>query len=387
MTGSSLDGGAFLDVRSRLAFLGHAPAFTELLAVFSDRPGLTVLACDPLSGSSALLTAAVNVKPAAPGAPVVVVDAVSAFTGPDLAAMIASKSVAVLRPGSHAWWRGQEPEASAAGLRLNKELHALGIEPERFRSFAQSDSSLLLAAIDLTAALAAGPVTIVIDHLGPCLSGMRGGDGREALSLLRTGYQRHHDLDLVLVDYQGGPVVRSLSDPEHPMYRSGSTLHIGRMTPRGFMDGLDQFGAPTSTPAPLFPSALLGAAAELASGVPDYVWKIAELAPNELVEIDPIVAASAGWQRLRYLTAPSVATQWDLLRRLHPAAPALVAAMSAGQRPHSIPAAPKTRTDGLNRLRDLGVAWQPEPRRWAVSDPLLAAFARDHAPPWLHRVP
>lgn len=391
MTGSSLDGGAFLDVRSRLAFLGQADAWNELLAVFSDRPGLTVLACDPLSGSSALLTAAAHVKPSAPGAPVVFVDAASAFSTADLAAMIAAQSVAVLRPGSAAWWRGEEPPASAAGLQLNKELHALGVDPERFRSFAQSDSSLLLAAIDLAADLAGGPVTVVIDHLGPCVSGMRGGDGRETLSLLRTGYQRHHDLDLVLVDYQGGPVVRALADPEHPMYHAGSTLqiplmlHVARMTPQRFLAGLNQFGSPTSSPAPLFPAELLGAAAELANGVPAYIWKIAELAPTDLVEIDHVVAASAGWQQLRYLTAPSVASQWDLLRRLHPAAPALVAAMSAGQRPHSIPAAPKTRSDGLNRLRDLGIAWQPEPRRWAVSDPLLAAFAREHAPPWLHQ--
>jgi len=386
MTASNPRPSGFVDSRSRLAFLGHADSFSELLSVFSDRPGLTVLACDPLSGASALLTAAVNVKPSAPGAPVVVVDASRAFSSPDLAAMIAAQSVAVLRPGSAAWWRGEEPEASTAGLQLHKELHGLGMDPERFRSFAQKDSSLLLAALDLAASLAGGPLTVVIDHLGPCVSGMRGGDGREALSLLRTAYQRHRDLDLVVVDYQGGPVVRALADPEHPMYRAGSTLHIARMTPRGFMAALSQFGAPTSTPGPVFPAELLGAAAELAAGVPAYIWQIAELsnATPETPAEHLVAAANTGWQGLRYLTEPALATQWNLLQRVHPAARALIAAISSGRPPYSIPAAKKTSADGLNRLRDLGVAWQPEPRRWAVSDPLLAAFAREHAPPWLH---
>jgi hypothetical protein len=82
---------------------------------------------------------------------------------------------------------------------------------------------------------------------------------------------------------------------------------------------------------------------------------------------------------------PSVAQEWDLLRRVHPSATTLVAAISLGLPPHGIPAASKTVADGLNRLRDVGAAWQPEPRRWAVSNPLLAAFARQHAPPWAKR--
>ncbi len=74
-----------------------------------------------------------------------------------------------------------------------------------------------------------------------------------------------------------------------------------------------------------------------------------------------------------------------MLRRVHPAAQELVAAISLGLAPHSIRPAAKSANDGLGRLRDLGLAWQPERRRWAMADPLLLAYARTHPPAWAAR--
>ena len=85
------------------------------------------------------------------------------------------------------------------------------------------------------------------------------------------------------------------------------------------------------------------------------------------------------------MTASQTVRQWDLLRHVHPIAQSVVAAMSVGIRPHAVAANPKSVHDALSRLRQIGVAWQPEPRRWALGDPLLAAWARDHAPPWAIR--
>ena len=130
------------------------------------------------------------------------------------------------------------------------------------------------------------------------------------------------------------------------------------------------------------PIALLRAAVDLAAGVPSLTWEIVAQAGHEG---DAAARAVEGWQRIRRANATSVRQQWDELRRLHPAAQALVAAISLGIRPHGIPAASKTVDDGLNRLRDVGVAWQPEDRTWAIADPLLASFAREHAPPWAQR--
>lgn len=79
--------------------------------------------------------------------------------------------------------------------------------------------------------------------------------------------------------------------------------------------------------------------------------------------------ALIGWRRLRRACALQATRQWDLQRRLHPTAQAIVAAMSVGLRPHSVAANPKSVNDALGRLRDVGIAWQPEPRRWALSDP------------------
>lgn len=80
-------------------------------------------------------------------------------------------------------------------------------------------------------------------------------------------------------------------------------------------------------------------------------------------------------------TATAARQQWDLLRRAHPSAQTIVSAVSLDLKPHSLPLASKTVDDALNRLRDVGLAWQPAERSWAIADPLLAAYAREHAPP------
>jgi hypothetical protein len=51
----------------------------------------------------------------------------------------------------------------------------------------------------------------------------------------------------------------------------------------------------------------------------------------------------------------------------------------------TVSASAKSANDGLGRLRDLGLAWQPEPRRWAIADPLLSAYVRAHPPAWAAR--
>jgi hypothetical protein len=200
---------------------------------------------------------------------------------------------------------------------------------------------------------------------------------REILDALRAAGQREGRLGLVLVDQPQGPITRALGDPGHPLYRAGQRLRLTRPT----SDRVIQDVAITK-PRVRTPIGLLRVAADLAGGVPSLTWAIVAQAGEEG---DVAARAVEGWQRIRHLNATSVRQEWDQLRRLHPAAQALVAAISLDIRPHAIPAASKTVDDGLNRLRGVGVAWQPEDRTWAVADPLLAAFAREHSPPWAQR--
>jgi len=131
------------------------------------------------------------------------------------------------------------------------------------------------------------------------------------------------------------------------------------------------------------PVELIGAAAELAAGVPSLAWRIVELAPPE--SNDAPAQAFAGWRQLRHIIDAPTARTWDLLRRIHPLAQTVVAAVAVGLRPYAVAANPKRVNDALSRLREIGLAWQPEPRRWALADPLLAAWVRDHPPPWALR--
>jgi hypothetical protein len=352
---------------------GHVAEWEELVASVQEHVGLTVLAADPLSGASLLLNAALRDS----GERHVRVDARVCADAGDLAVAIADAAVGVIAGEALAWWQGLAPPASANGLRLGRQLYDHGIDTEELRNGKGQAPVLLRRALDLAAELAAGHVVLAVDHLGTMLSNIRSGPAREILDALRSGLQRNRDLALVLVDQPHGPIVRALHDRGHPLYLAGATQRITRPTPDRVIHDLATAKPPMATPA-----GLIRAAAELAAGVPSLTWQIVELAG---ADGDVVARAMEGWQRLRRLSATSVRQQWDQLRRIHASAQTLVAAISVGIRPHGVPAASKTVDDGLNRLRDVGVAWQPQERTWAVADPLLAAFAREHVPPWAVR--
>ncbi len=219
---------------------------------------------------------------------------------------------------------------------------------------------------------------LAVDHLGPLLTALPAEAARELLGTLRAIRQQFTAIDLVLVEYPEGPIGAALADDSHPLYRAGVRLRIRRAHPSRFVTDLAITRGWTKIPVDL-----IGAAAELANGVPSLAWSVVKLAPAE-PDFLP-TRAFEGWQELRRLTAPTTAHQWELLRRVHPLAQPIISAMSVGMRPHSIGANSKSINEGLKRLREVGLAWRTERRYWALADPLLAAWARDHAAPWAQR--
>ncbi len=352
---------------------GHVAEWSELLLLLEERRGLTVIVADPLSGTSALLAAALeqNIPP------YVLVDTRRCANPLDLAMAIADSAISALAPDATAWWMGSAPPSGTAGLRVSRLLNKRGIDPYALRSGEGQDLSRLLEALELTAVLADGPVTLAIDHLGYMLANLRGTAGREILGAFRTARQQTSNLDLLLVDHPDGPISHALSDQQHPLYRAGERLRMRRPTPTRIVEDLV-----ITRPLVKAPAALLRGAAELAGGVPALTWQAIAMAPSE--GENPARALS-GWEALRRSTAVSVRREWELLRRVHPAAQTIVGAISVGLKPHNAPAASKTVDDALNRLRDVGMAWQPAERTWAIADPLLSAYAREHAQPWALR--
>ncbi len=352
---------------------GHVAEWGELLERLEERRGLTVLVADPLSGTSALLAAALEQS----SAQFVAVEARRCANTQDLAMAIADAAIAALAPEANAWWLGAAPPASSAGLRVWRALRERGLEPDELRAGPGKGTPRLDQALDLIEILAPGSVILAIDHLGNLLSNIRAGPAREVLATLRAVRQRNSSLDLLLVDQPHGPINAALSDAEHPLYRAGERLRVRRPTPDRVIEDLAIL-----KPHVKVPIGLLRVAADLAAGVPALTWQVVALASSDG---DNAARAVGAWQALRRANAASVRQEWDLLHRVHPAAQTLVAAISLDLKPHSIPAASKTVDDGLNRLRDVGLAWQPAERTWAIADPLLAAFAREHAPPWTLR--
>jgi hypothetical protein len=353
---------------------GRLAEYQELLEVLTERPGLAVISADPLSGTSALLSAVADQL----DGDSVVIDARACADGLDLAMAVADAAVAELAPDAKAWWMETAPPAGAAGLRLARTLSQQGIDLDDLRLGTGPGERRLSESIELLLALADGGATLVIDHFGLMLSALARQEARQLLGELRATRQTHALLDLVLVEHSDGPISAALADQSHPLYRSGVVLDIHRAAPRRFIDDLA-----ITRPWTEARTELIGAAAELAAGVPALTWRIVDLAPSR--GYDDHTQALAGWRRLQQITATATARQWDLLRRVHPLAQSVVAAMSVGLRPHAVSANPKSINDALGRLRELGMAWQPERRRWELADPLLSGWARDHAPPWTAR--
>jgi hypothetical protein len=352
---------------------GHVAEWGELLSVLEERRGLTVIIADPLSGASALLAAALKQN----ALPSVLIDARRCANSLDLAMAIADGAIAALAPDASAWWMGAASPSSTAGLSVSRLLNRHGIDSLALRSGEGQEITRLREALQLTTALTEDPITLAIDHLGYMLANLRGTAGREILGELRAARQQTGSLDLVLVDYPDGPISLALRDQQHPLYRAGERLSIRRPTPTRIVEDLV-----ITKPLIKAPVALLRATAELAAGVPALTWQAIAMAPSDG---ESPVRALSGWEALRHATAVSVRREWDLLRRVHPSAQTIVAAISLGLKPHNTPAASKTIDDALNRLRDVGMAWQPAERTWAIADPLLSAYAREHAQPWALR--
>jgi hypothetical protein len=353
---------------------GRLAEYTELLEVLAERPGLTIVWGDPWSGTSALLAAAMDELDGAR----LIVDARGCADALDLGMLIADAAVAGFAPDAAAWWAGTAPPASTAGLRLSRAMSRRGLDLDALRDGQGVPERRLSEAIELLLALGDDDVVLAIDHMGLLLSDLPADDARELLGVLRAARQEHPSLDLVLVEHVEGRAGSALADSSHPLFRAGSLLRVRRARPAQFVDDLAVTRAWTNAHVEL-----IGAAAELACGIPALTWAIIDLAPSD--GEDSPTRALAGWRRLRRLTEAQSARQWDSLRRVHPIAQQVVAAMSVGLRPHAVSANPKSVNDALSRLRDLGAAWQPEPRRWSLTDPLLVAWVRDHAPPWASR--
>lgn len=347
----------------------HLAEYGELLQLLAERPGLLVVAGDPLSGTSALLaTASAEVE-----GTYVNCDSRSCRDSLDLAMAIGDAAVKALAPDAEAWWKGLGPPASTSGLRLLRAASERGVDLHSLQAGSGKGIYRLSDAIDLMVALDSG-AGLLIDHMGLMLSSMHEGEARELLSTLRALLQRYPTLDLILVEHPDGTISRALVDPDHPLFQAGRLFSIKRPPPDRFAGDLAVTRAWSDVAV-----GDLTAAAELAAGVPALTWRTLELTGPGERPID-------GWRRLRLASEVSTAQQWDLLRRAHPQAQPVVAAMSAGLRPHAVAANAKSINEALTRLRRLGQVWQPQQRTWALASPLLRSWSREHAPSWVKRL-
>lgn len=354
--------------------IGHLSEHRELLLRLEERVGLLVVEADPLSGTSALLARTLpDVR-----YPHLAVDARSAADARDLAALIADAAIAALAPDAAAWWNSGSLPFDAEGLQLSRALSAQGVSIEPLRAGHGSQLEQLRHALELTTVLALDAVLVAIDHLDTLLERLSARDASALLAVLRAERQREHTCELLLVGRTGGRLASALRDHTNPLYRAGQTLPLRRAAPQRFRDDLAT--ARAWSPAP--PSAVFQAA-ELTHGAPAYLWRLVDLA-GELTGdyADQVLTA---WRRMCELGKPQSAEQYELLASVHRAAPTVVSTIASGVGPYEAPVADKSVYDALGRMRARGAVFKTAADRWAVTDPMLARWARHHAPSWLQR--
>ncbi|MCP9491979.1 MAG: hypothetical protein MSC31_19200 [Solirubrobacteraceae bacterium MAG38_C4-C5] len=356
------------------ALIGHLSEYNRLLAVLEAQPGVVVLAADPFSGTTGIVR---QLLPEL-ATPAVYADARGILDELDLAMAIADAAVTTLRPAAAAWWTGAAPTTDLEGLRLHRTLSHQGVDIEAVRTGTGTGPHVLDLALELTYEVAGGPVVLALDHL----DGVAGGPHRstgDPLATLRAAAQRLPGLQLLLIGRLAGALERALRDSQHPLYRGGQLERLQRADPSRYVDDLAVARPWTDASV-----TTIRTAAEITGGVPAYVWSVVDLT-GHVDEADEPLRTVAAWRRLQGLTEAHTARQFDALRAVHPIAQPVIAAIAAGLGAYSLPLNDGRIRPALTKLREVGAVWQPRDRDWAVADPLLAAWSRDHAPPWIRR--
>jgi hypothetical protein len=352
--------------------IGLKSQYQELTLRLAEQPDLLAIESDPLSGASILLAHALEDAER----PIVRVDARVSGSALDLAMAIATAGITRLVPQAASWWNGAGA-FDVEGLRLSRTLADRGIDLDELRVGSGVGSEQLRHALELVAELSDGGGLLAIDHLDDLLERLSARTARALLGVLRAEHQRAGSLQQLLVGRTEGRLASALRDPDHPLYRAGSIVRLRRPRPQRFMDDLPTVRSWTDGFV-----TLIGAAAELAEGAPAYVWRTVEAAyAGASNDRD----APAAWRQLRESTEPCTAQQFRLLGSVHRAAPTVVCAIASGIGPYELPMNPKSVNDALTRMRARGQVFSPEKQRWAIGDPLLAAWARDNAPVWVRR--
>lgn len=347
--------------------------YGELTIRLAEHPDLLVIESDPFSGTSALLALALEDL----DQPALTVDARTAGSALDLAMAIATEAISRLAPRAASWWNGASV-VDTAGLWLSHALSSRGIDLGQLRAGTGSGLERLRHALELAAELCGGSGLLAIDHVDDLLERLSVPAALALLGVLRAEHQRGGSVAQLLVGRVEGRVASALHNPSHPLYRAGDILPVRRPKPQRFIDDLAIGRAWTTAD-----TEVIGTAANLAAGAPAYVWRIVDGASAQAGEHRD--RALVAWRALRETAEPSTAQQFRLLGSVHRAAPTVVCAIAGGIGPYELPLNPKSVNDALTRMRARGQVFSPERGRWAVSDPLLAAWARDHAPVWVRR--
>jgi len=367
--------------------IGRLSEHRDLLDRLQAEPPLLVIEADPLSGTSALLALTVSDLETT----TLAVDARAADGSLDLAQQIAATAVTAFAPDAAAWWNASSRVLDTPALRVAHRLEQAGISVESLRSAHRGGGETELRhALELAVLLAGGgPVLLAVDHLDALLERVDEPTSRRILGVLRAELQRPGStLRMLLVGYTAGRLASAIADHSHPLYRAGEVIAARRPRPAQFTDDLAIARPWTDAPTPL-----IAVAAEIVAGAPAYVWRVVDEAQRAHARLgrgddDAALRAAAvgAWRRLRALAEPTCAQRYQELASVHPAAPLIVSALACGLGPYSLGLNNKRVYDATTRLRARGTIFKTAKRgSWAVSDPLLAAWAHDHAPPSVRR--
>ncbi len=171
-----------------------------------------------------------------------------------------------------------------------------------------------------------------------------------------------------------------MADPQQAFFGSGTVLGMQAVT-------AEELRAAVAEATPLLPqgpldnwlsgiSRLADGSVAVAGALLELLWLGAKKDVWNDISPRPIQDPDAAFLALLDLNAERIRQQVRLLRTLDPAALPVAIAVARGQPPYAAVQYSADASRALRALRRAGFAIQRAPRRWSLTDPLLAGWLR-----------
>ena len=359
---------------------GRRDDVQRLVTLVQESAGALLVTAPPLRGLSELLWLVELHLERVEVDRFVRVDARRATGASDLARLLSVGAVAEFEEDAlNSWELGAAPATRETIEAYRRVMSAAEprVDVDSLRGGVGEGPRLLEQAFYFTASLADGErAVVIIDHADAIFRRrFDRAPARQLSGALRSSIQEFGNLQLILAGHQDGPAQRALESHDDPLFRAAQLVAVPPLSPPALANALLK-----SPIAEGLDAATVNVACDIAAGVPSLTLELLGRVRTLAEEFDkdrPGLVLDA-YLELIQASRQRLALTIDLARELHRLGPAIMQSLAVGSTPYQLPESSKIVFEALRRLQDAGLIWQPGPRVWAVTDPLVRGWLRGY---------